>query len=178
MWALEMAQPLRMLLEGVDHGSYSTSFSKLAKKDLEYLGIQEDDMGIILEPGESVLAHTQEFIGTFGSGFTSAMHARSSSGRNFLEVCRCAGLGDEGYFNRWTIELQNNSRFHHIPIIVGRRYAQMVFYQIEPNAEPTTYVSKGGKYQTSQSLEDLKETWDPVDMLPKMHRDREVIGNG
>ncbi|HET6960612.1 MAG TPA: hypothetical protein VFI56_28695, partial [Vicinamibacterales bacterium] len=48
-----------------------------------------DEKLIILEPGEMILAHTEEFIGGSCDFVTTKMYARSSSGRNGLEVCRC-----------------------------------------------------------------------------------------
>lgn len=129
---------------------------------------------ILLEPGETVLAHTQEFIG--GRDICVAkMYARSSLGRNFIEVCKDAGWGDVGYFNRWTMEVTNNSRHFSVPLVVGRRIAQMVFYEVAPlEVKKVDYVGEGGKYQTSQDLEELKHNWNPEMMLPKMHMDWEV----
>lgn len=76
--------------------------------------IEPDDEIIWVKPGETILAHTNEFIGTtstlvyffdFVQGgketVTTMMKARSSLGRNFIEVCKCAGWGDVGYVNRW-----------------------------------------------------------------------------
>jgi len=129
---------------------------------------------ILLEPGETILAHTLEFIG--GKDICVAkMYARSSMGRNFVEVCKDAGWGDVGYFNRWTMEVTNNSRYFSIPLVVGRRIAQMVFYEVAPlAAAKIDYVGEGGKYQTSQSLDELKKTWNPQMMVPKMHKDWEI----
>ena len=78
---------------------------------------------------------------------TTMMKARSSMGRNFIAVCKasadlffcnlffvsnhcyqCAGWGDIGYINRWTMEITNNSRYYSIPLVVGRRIAQIVFF--------------------------------------------------
>lgn len=59
------------------------------------------------------------------------MKARSSLGRNFIEICKCAGWGDVGYVNRWTMEITNNSRYYTIPLVVGRRVAQIVFFETE-----------------------------------------------
>src|SRR6185312_9838549 len=61
-----------------------------------------DRQPLILYPGESILCHTAEFIGGRRK-FASQMRARSSYGRSFITVCRCAGMGDVGYFNRWTM---------------------------------------------------------------------------
>jgi len=144
---------------------------------IELKGIPDGAQVITLEPGETILAHTREFIG--GKDICVAkMYARSSMGRNFVEVCKDAGWGDVGYFNRWTMEVTNNSRHYAIPLVVGRRIAQMVFYQVEPLIKTEVdYVGEGGKYQTSQDLEVLKREWNPHMMIPQMHRDWEVREN-
>ena len=160
---------------------WSGPFRAEKSEDLsEHLGIKLENIPIeanviLLEPGETILAHTQEFIG--GRNICLAkMYARSSLGRNFIEVCKDAGWGDIGYFNRWTMEVTNNSRYFSIPLVVGRRIAQMVFYEVAPlTKQESDYVSEGGKYQVSQNLKELKVSWKPEMMLPKMHKDWEVI---
>ena len=52
--------------------------------------IASDDRVIVLAPGETILAHTNEFIGGRDT-VVQMMKARSSLGRNFIEVCKCAG---------------------------------------------------------------------------------------
>lgn len=135
--------------------------------------IKPSDTIILLRPGETILAHTQEFVGGRDRA-VAKMYARSSMGRNFIEVCKDAGWGDVGYFNRWTMEVTNNSQHFMIPLVVGRRVAQMVFYEVEPiNVQPD-YVREGGKYQSSQDLEELKKSWSPHQMIPQMHKDWEI----
>ena len=114
--------------------------------------IKPTEQVILLKPGETVLGHTQEFIG--GRDIcVGKMYARSSLGRNFIEVCKDAGWGDVGYFNKWTMEITNNSQNFTIPLVVGRRIAQMVFYEVEPlKAATVDYVGEGGKYQRSQDI--------------------------
>lgn len=133
-------------------------------------GISPDDKIIWLAPGQSVLGHTQEFIGGF-ERITTMMKARSSMGRHFIEVCKCAGWGDIGYVNRWTMELTNTSNVT-IPLVVGRRIAQIIFLRTEGDDDYTKQVDS--KYAHTKDLEKLKATWSPKDMLPKMWRDREV----
>ena len=135
------------------------------------VGIKPRDRVIWIPPGATFLCHTEEFIG--GRNIINAfMKARSSLGRNFIEVCKCAGWGDIGYVNRWTMEVTNNSKHYTIPLVVGRRVAQMSFFEVEPilGADYT----KEGKYQTRDSLVEIKKSWQPEMMLPKMWRDREV----
>ncbi|MBI2010852.1 MAG: deoxycytidine triphosphate deaminase, partial [Candidatus Colwellbacteria bacterium] len=138
---------------------------------LSFKNIKPEEKIILLGPGETILAHTQEFIGG-RKVVVAKMYARSSMGRNFVEVCKDAGWGDVGYFNRWTMEVTNNSKNYSIPLVVGRRVAQMVFYEVEPIKEE---YSLSGKYQEEGNLEELKQGWNPEMMIPRMHLDWEVI---
>jgi dCTP deaminase len=139
--------------------------------DFDHTGIDPNDKVILLNPGETILAHTNEFIGGRES-VTTMMKARSSTGRNFIEVCKCAGWGDVGYTNRWTMEITNNSRHYAIPLVVGRRIAQMVFFEVGPVLDAD--YTKTGKYQTSQNINELKKAWKPEMMLPRLWNDRDI----
>ena len=109
---------------------------------VELENLAPEDRIIWIKPGETILAHTNEFIGGRGS-VTTMMKARSSLGRNFIEVCKCAGWGDVGFINRWTMEITNNSRFYSIPLVVGRRIAQIVFFDTEGTLEGRSYADTG-----------------------------------
>lgn len=118
---------------------------------------------IAIRPGDTILCHTQEVVGGT-NGFTTSMRARSSIGRSCLSVCKCAGVGDVGYVARWTMEITNHS---HATIVlpVGLRVAQILFYEVG-----TTTRAYAGKYGQQA------EPWSPMDMLPKLYNDRDVIG--
>jgi dCTP deaminase len=103
------------------------------------------------------------------------MKARSSLGRNFIEVCKCAGWGDVGYVNRWAMEITNNSRNYIIPLVVGRRIAQIVFFETGPILESD--YSKGGKYQSTTDMKALKKMWEPEMILPRLYKDREAVAS-
>ncbi len=142
----------------------------LLKAD-ELEGINENDEVILLGPGETILAHTKEFIG--GQNIiTTMMKARSSMGRSFIEVCKCAGWGDVGYTNRWTMEITNNSKHHTIPLVVGRRIAQIIFFEVGPIIKDS--YNKEGKYQEHTDQKKLQRTWDPTMMLPRLYKDRDI----
>ncbi|QQG47402.1 MAG: hypothetical protein HY044_04735 [Candidatus Woesebacteria bacterium] len=134
------------------------------------IGISKKDLVILIPPGETFLCHTREYIGG-RNGVTTMMKARSSWGRNFIEVCKCAGWGDVGYINRWTMEITNNSQHYIIPLVVGRRIAQIAFFDV---GETEKEYTKTGKYQTEIDLKNLKRDWKPSNMLPRMWMDREV----
>lgn len=153
--------------------------SHIAKKSEEvfkqykfdFTGISRKDKVILLAPGETILAHTQEFIGG-RNHVTTMMKARSSFGRNFIEVCKCAGWGDVGFINRWTMEITNNSTHYYIPLVVGRRVAQIVFFETGEIIESD--YEKKGKYQSGTTTTSLKKSWKPEMMLPQLYKDREV----
>lgn len=88
-------------------------------------------------------------------------------------VSNCAGWGDIGFTNRWAMEITNNSRYYSIPLVVGRRIAQIVFFDTDGTNNTTYEIS--GKYQKGSELEDIKRNWKPEDLLPKMFMDREIV---
>lgn len=154
------------------HAAPAQDFAR--ERGFQLRGIEPDDLVIWLAPGETALCHTDEFIGGRGGVVTAMMKARSSLGRNFIEVCKCAGWGDVGYVSRWTMEVTNNSRFYTLPLVVGRRIAQMVFFEVEMIESPDKDYTRTGKYQRLTDIEELKRAWNPEMMLPKMYLDREV----
>lgn len=145
----------------------------MKKNGIKLTNIKLSDRVIMLGPGETILGHTEEFIG--GKNVCVAkMYARSSLGRNFIEVCKDAGWGDIGYFNKWTMEITNNSQYFTIPLVVGRRIAQIIFYEAEPLIDKKQDYTKDGKYHLTDDLDETKKSWNPKMMLPKMHLDWEV----
>ena len=132
--------------------------------------IPDDALVIWIKPNETILCHTKEYLGGKKT-VSTMMKARSSMGRNFLEVCKCAGWGDIGYVNRWTMEITNNSQYYSIPLVVGRRIGQIVFFETE--GTDRSYENEG-KYQLSSDIEALSKTWSALDMLPKLYKDREA----
>lgn len=121
---------------------------------------QKAGRAIVVKPGTTILAHTQEVVGA-RNGITSTMHARSSIGRSSLSVCKCAGVGDVGYISRWTMEISNHSTCSiHVP--VGIRICQIKFDFVGATLKEYT-----GKY--GQELE-----WTPYDMLPRLYNDWDI----
>lgn len=121
---------------------------------------------ILLNPGDCILAHTEEFIGGV-KGINTKMHCRSSYGRCNISVCLCAGFGDPGFFNRWTMEIRNMSSLNSIPLVVGQKIAQISFYKLV-STESSTYSEKGHYQAKNMNLHELMNKWSPDDMLPKL----------
>lgn len=136
------------------------------RKELEEArGIPEERQVILLAPGERILGHTEEFVGIRDG--VSEMPARSTWGRCGITVALCAGWGDPGYVNRWTMEIANNNPSW-VPLLVGERIAQIVFHQTGPVAH---YYGDGGKYQVGDDFDGLIRNWSPEQMLPRAYKD-------
>mgnify|MGYP005845157173 CR=1 FL=1 len=151
------------------------SVAEFARKwSVEMKNIDPSDKIILIYPHETILAHTNEYIGG-KVNITTMMKARSSVGRNFIEVCKCAGWGDIGYINRWTMEITNNNNNFAIPLVVNRRIAQIIFFESDATLPNEDYIGQSdSKYSKSSELNVLKSRWEPNAMLPKMWLDREV----
>lgn len=152
--------------------------SRVKSAENPFHNFNDDDLIILIAPSETILGHTIEFIGgRNGSGGSKAlateMRARSSVGRIGVAVCKCAGWGDIGYINRWTMEITNFSTSI-IPLPIGMRIAQILFHETEPIPDEGQYHTISGKYQGTGDLEEIKRTWKPEDMLPKLYKDRDL----
>ena len=113
---------------------------------------------ISISPGQTILAHTQEIVGG-RNGYLASMKARSSTARYGLSVCKCAGVGDVGYINYWTMEISNHTRAT-IWMPVGMRIAQMIF-----NFVGETHKEYDGQYKQGDEME-----FEPCNMLPRAVR--------
>ena len=124
-----------------------------------YWMIQKNKKTIKLSPYETILAHTQEIVGG-QNNIATKMNARSSLGRCGISVCKCAGFGDVGFVNRWTMEITNHLDVT-VALKVGMRVAQISFFRVE-----VPLKQYNGKYQSKD--------WKPEDMLPQLWKDYEV----
>jgi dCTP deaminase len=113
---------------------------------------------ITIMPQQTILGHTIEVIGG-RSTISTKMNARSSMMRSGVSVCKCAGFGDIGYINRWTLEMTNHLDVP-VSLKVGMRVAQLSFTR--SNKPPIKEYD--GKYAA-------RTQWKPEDMLPKLWKD-------
>jgi dCTP deaminase len=140
--------------------------------EIDWRGISKSDQVILIRPQENLLCHTIEFIGG-RRGVTTAMKARSTTGRLLLNVCQCAGQGDIGYYNRWTMEVYNRSQFFSLILVVNRRVAQIVF-DVTTESKRSYGDINEGNYQDGADVRKLINTWNARLMLPRAHTDRDI----
>jgi deoxycytidine triphosphate deaminase len=114
---------------------------------------------LILKPLQTVLAHTEEYVGSNTHTITTKIRAKSSaSGANLL-VGSDALFGDPGFNSRWTLRLTNMSNTTlHIP--VGSKVAQIYFHRLE------TELDEAPLYESHRNK--TAQDWSPESMLPKL----------
>lgn len=173
------AEPLKFTINKVlqdirDDEDLSTKEKRRRLKSFEehenLQNVDEDHPLILLRPRERILAHTHEFIGILPPGTTS-MQSRSTTGRIGVASCFCAGWGDPGYVNRWTMEVNNLNEREYVPLPIYYRIAQIVFLSTGPVA--VEYAQSTGKYQAliGENFEELQASWEASSMLPKSFKD-------
>ncbi len=123
---------------------------------------------IVLQPGERILAHTYEFIGTAAnesgqSGLSGEIRATSSLARYGVQICSDSSHIDPGFSNRITLELYNMNK-KSIALQVGRVVGKIVFQTTGPIDK---YYGKDSNYQNSNNMTEIIKNWKPQDMLPK-----------
>lgn len=130
-------------------------------EEAELYGVNIGDFAIILQPNELILGRTREFIGSKGN-IRPDIGARSTMGRSGITICCCAGQGDNGYYNIWTLEIKNNLNIPNV-LVVGQRVGQVKWTRTGP---VQTSYNKKGNYQTEDSLEELIKNDSPLNMIP------------
>ena len=102
-----------------------------------------------LEPGEFVLAHTQELV-RVPSNLECVFNLKSSRGREGYEHLM-AGYIDPGFTGRVTLELVNVNRYHRLPLEHGMRIGQLRFSKLDEI--PMRSYAVTGRYQNDQSVQ-------------------------
>lgn len=149
-------------------GSYSKSVSVQTIKEIYKIplnGICNDEEIILIHPGETLLCHSQEFIGGV-KNITTMLKGKSSMRRSNITICDDAGWGDIGYCNRWTLEITNKSKYYSTVLVVGRPIGQIIFMKTDDCDECYT---QNGKYQNTKDVFSMIKKWKPTDMLPKSY---------
>jgi len=105
--------------------------------------LKNDNVPIIIHPGEFILASVYEYI-ELPDNIVGQIHGRSSIGRLGLIVHTSAGYVDPGYRGYLTLEIINVNKVP-IKIYPKTKVAQIVFIETE-SAEVPYDKRKGSKY--------------------------------
>ena len=131
-----------------------TSSNAILKMDtpIKYRSITDDTF--LLLPGQFVLASTMEYF-RLPDNITAFVEGRSSIGRLGLFI-ENAGWVDPGFEGEITLELFNASS-NAIELKAGRRIGQLVFAQLDCNAENPYRGKYQGQRNATGSLIQLDE---------------------
>ena len=105
--------------------------------------LKNDNVPIIIHPGEFILASVYEYI-ELPDNIVGQIHGRSSIGRLGLIVHTSAGYVDPGYRGYLTLEIINVNKVP-IKIYPKTKVAQIVFIETESSEVPYD-KRKGSKY--------------------------------
>jgi dCTP deaminase len=119
---------------------------------------------IQIDPQETILATTEEFIGARGK-YTPVLKSKSTSGRNCLDLCGSAGWGDPGYISRWAFPLRNTGN-RSIFLLPGTWIGQIAFFEASTPLDSEENYTSTGQYQNTNDIEKLMANWDPTSILP------------
>lgn len=114
----------------------------------------DDISRMYIDPGEMVIAYTEEFVGSKVGWITPQIRTRSTAARWGLEVGTAALFGEPGFHSRWALELHNVSS-KRVMINPGWRVGQVIFQ-----------LTIGGELYTRQ-YNKPEEEWTPKTLLPK-----------
>jgi dCTP deaminase len=102
-----------------------------------------------LDPGEFVLAVTQEYV-RIPNDMEAVFQLKSSRGREGYEHA-LAGYIDPGFHGRITLELSNINRRHEIPLQKGMLIGQLRFMKL--NAVPDRSYAETGHYHGDTTVQ-------------------------
>jgi deoxycytidine triphosphate deaminase len=115
---------------------------------------------IILSPGELILGHSKEFFGT-SNNISMTMATRSNAARAGISLCKCSDFANPQWFGRWTLEIQNSSKFH-IVLQPGAILGQIQFAYTTAIQDPNSLF----KNEKFKEIEKNMKKWTEFDILP------------
>ena len=161
-------QTAHTISEILEHKDTTYSEYQLSRKSFRDDDDTETTRVIILPPNGIILALTNEKIGGV-KDYTGMMKSKSSSGRCCLRTCNDAGWGDPGYFNKWTMEIKNESQEHATILYVGARIAQIVFMKVDNVGDGNRYTEVSTSKYVSNSSHNHSQNVGNL-MLPKLYK--------
>lgn len=111
-------------------------YGEAASRDLYRSECKND---IVMEPGDCILGVTREYV-RIPNDIYAQLFIKSSLGRCFVNHLM-AGVVDAGFHGRLTLELKNDG-LHKVVIPAGSRICQLVFFELNAEAE-LGYSEKG-----------------------------------
>ena len=116
------------------------------------------DQAYMLEPGESVLARTEETL-HLPDNVAAQVLLRSSAARAGYDH-KLAGWADPGFNGVMVLELQNTLRHHKLELRAGMRLVQLICYSLSESVK--RHYGQRGSYQYQQDVRVSTLDFSPV----------------
>lgn len=146
------------------------AFKITTEYEAELYGVSKGDQIIIVEPGELILAHTNEIVGTLNN-FNMMIQNKSTIMRIGVTICRDANFANVGFIGRFCLEISNESKVCSV-LRVGQRIAQILFNSTGPVSKPYN-----GQYNLGKTASEILKNWTPLNMIPKIAVDSVLKAN-
>lgn len=101
------------------------------RRENECISIPIPDYGFVMKPGELYLGMTNEIAGA--RGLVPCINGKSSIGRLGIQVHVTAGFGDDGFVNRWTLEM---TAVRPVRIYPNVKICQIYFEELQGERSP------------------------------------------
>ena len=129
---------------------------------LELAKLIENKKFIDIQPGETILGHTNEFVGAHWR-ITSELRAKSNAILCGIVISASGGVGNIGFVDRWPMVITNISK-RIVRLTVGKSYSQILFHRTGDIQNDSYSRGKYKKY----NLEELIRNWEPKNLLNSM----------
>lgn len=122
---------------------------RVISDDGAWLAVDISEAPLMMQPGEFILAHTEEIV-SIPSELEAIFCLKSSRGREGYNHALAAYI-DPGFVGRITLELKNYSRYRSLPLEVGMRIGQLRFSTMRQL--PRRNYSETGRYCGAATVE-------------------------
>lgn len=140
--------------EQLNPASYDVTLGSKLQVE-RYGGFYEVDISdrtYYLQPGDFVLAHTQELV-RIAPGLEAVFQLKSSRGREGYQHM-LAGYIDPGFTGQVTLELKNVTNYQRLPLYKGLRIGQLRFATLESIPARPYFVT--GRYNHDMGAQKSK----------------------
>lgn len=114
----------------------------MAKENINMMELEIPDCGLILSPGDFILASSREIF-NLPNNIAAEYKLKSSLARNGLQHL-LAGWCDPTWLNsKLTLEIKNVTKYNNLLIKKGMKIGQMIFFKCDPVPDANSYAEKG-----------------------------------
>jgi len=136
-----------LLIEKIQYSASVVDLS--AKQSPEMVSLTIDPSGYIMQPGQFILASTQETF-NLPNDIAAEFKLKSSAARVALNNMLATWCDPGWHGSKLTLELHNCLQYSSLLLKPGMKIGQMIFYRTTPVPEVNSYAVKGRYNNTTE----------------------------